>query len=88
MIYEIKLRKPRNYVHFYIVQFEIDGESVKSLWLGLPYWDPYNKIYRDNNFKSNVLAYGYFIKYFGIDLNNYSDMKDGDIREVFLNLED
>ena len=34
------------------------------------------------------IAYGGFLKEFGLDPYDFSDMKEGEIREVFLNLED
>ena len=34
------------------------------------------------------IAYGGFLKEFGLNPEDFADMKEGEIREVFLNLED
>ena len=34
------------------------------------------------------IAYGGFLKEFGLNPDDFADMKEGEIREVFINLED
>ena len=65
--------KPRNKVRFFVQK----SNNVRALYL-------YNAKTR-THYK---IAYGGFLKEFGLNLEDFADMKEGGIREVFINLED
>ena len=77
-----KDKEPRNKVHFYVTKWE----NTPVLWFGKPQ-------YNDNEFESNninikIIAYKSNFTYFGLNFEDFANMKDGEIREVFINLED
>ena len=65
--------EPRNKVRFFVQK----SNNVRVLYL-------YNAKTR-THYK---IAYGGFLKEFGLNPEDFSDMKEGEIREVFINLED
>lgn len=90
VIYDIKLRKPQNKVRFFITCHKVLGleHSEWILWLGKPYLSNSGRYV--SKFKKGVaeIANNVFINRFGLKIEDYVHMKDGEIREVFLNLED
>lgn len=82
VIYEIKLRKPRNDVHFYVAR---DEDKELWLYLGKP-------IRMSRNFthkKGRIITNSYGFKYLGLNIDDYKDLKwEDEPVEVFLNLED
>lgn len=68
-----KEKEPRNKVRFFVQK----SNNVRALCL-------YNTKTR-THYK---IAYGGFLKEFGLNPEDFADMKEGEIREVFLNLED
>ena len=86
-----KDNEPRNKVRFYIT-CEVDlyhKNHLYTLWMGKP-----DKISEFNLYtsspkrKSYVIALGVKFHDFGLNPDYFIDMKVGEIREVFLNLED
>ena len=67
------LKEPRNKVRFFVQK----SNNVRILYL-------YNTKTR-THYK---IAYGGFLKEFGLNPEDFADMKEGEIREVFINLED
>ena len=65
--------EPRNKVRFFVQK----SNNVRALYL-------YNAKTR-THYK---IAYGGFLKEFGLNPEDFEDMKVGEIREVFINLED
>ena len=65
--------EPRNKVRFFVQK----SNNVRALYL-------YNAKTR-THYK---IAYGGFLKEFGLNPDDFADMKEGEIREVFINLED
>lgn len=65
--------EPRNNVRFFVQK----SNNVRALYL-------YNAKTR-THYK---IAYGGFLKEFGLNPEDFADMKEGEIKEVFLNLED
>ena len=65
--------EPRNKVRFFVQK----SNNVRALYL-------YNAKTR-THYK---IAYGGFLKEFGLNPEDFADMKEGEIREVFINLED
>ena len=82
-----KSKEPRNKVHFYVT-YELNhrGEIIRTLWLGKPYYTEHRR------FKSNVygrsLAVNASFALYNLNYSDFADMKEGEIREVFINLED
>ena len=68
-----KVKEPRNKVRFFVQK----SNNVRALYL-------YNAKTR-THYK---IAYGGFLKEFGLNPEDFADMKEGEIREVFINLED
>lgn len=92
LLYEYKIRRmrrePRNKVRFFIVRDDtVFNKKEYVLWMGKPVKSKDNKwVYSP---KSYVLAVGNCnIIYFGFDPCDFSDMKEDEIREVFINTED
>ena len=68
-----KDNEPRNNVRFFVQK----SNNVRTLCL--------------HNTKTKThykIAYGGFLKEFGLNPDDFADMEEGEIREVFLNLED
>ena len=68
-----KVKEPRNKVHFYVKR---EYGNRFTLWVG----------------KTISISYfvfaDWFFKEFNLNPDDFADMKEGEIREVFLNLED
>ena len=65
--------EPRNKVRFFVQK----SNNIRALYL-------YNAKTR-THYK---IAYGGFLKEFGLNPEDFADIKEGEIREVFINLED
>ena len=82
-----KVKEPRNKVRFYVTcKVNYRGEIIRILWLGKPYYT------KDKRFASGIWSRilavnGSFVGY-NLNYSDFEDMKNGEIREVFLNLED
>ena len=82
-----KVDEPRNKVHFYVTcELNYSGEIIRTLWLGKPYYT------KDKRFASGIWSRilavnGSFVGY-NLNYSDFADMKEGEIKEVFLNLED
>lgn len=75
LLYECKIRRiePRNKVHFYVQR---EHGNRFTLWVG-------------KTMSSSYFVFAdYFFKEFNLNLDDFADMKEGEIREVFINLED
>ena len=68
-----KVKEPRNKVHFYVKRERINRFT---LWVGKTISSSYF-VFADR-----------FFKYFNLNPDNFADMKEGQVREVFINLED
>lgn len=83
VIYEIKLKKPKNNVHFYVAR---DKDGFLALWLGKPFR-------AENKWTSNLeepllLTDMYKFYCYGLNRKDYKDLKwEDEPVEVFLNLE-
>ena len=65
--------EPRNKVRFFVQK----SNNIRALCL-----------YNTKTKTHYKIAYGGFLKEFGLNPEDFADMKEGEIREVFLNLED
>ena len=77
-----KIKEPRNKVHFYVTKWE----NTPVLWFGKPQYN--GDEFESNNINIKIIAYKSNFKYFGLNFKDFADMKEGEIREVFINLED
>ena len=79
--------EPRNKVRFFVTcEVNYRGEIIRTLWLGKPYYTKDKRFASD--IRSRILAVnGSFVGY-NLNYSDFADMKVGEIREVFLNLED
>ena len=85
-----KVKEPRNKVRFYIT-YEVASRDKKryvySLWMGKPDKITDLDLYTSSP-KSYIIALDVKYNVFGLNINDFADMKEGEIREVFINLED
>lgn len=77
-----KDKEPRNKVSFYVTKWG----NTSVLWFGKPQYN--GEGFESNKINVKIIAYKSSFKYFGLNFEDFSDMKEGEIREVFLNLED
>ena len=68
-----KVKEPRNKVHFYVKRKRVNRFT---LWVGKTISSSYF-VFADR-----------FFKYFNLNPDDFADMKEGQVREVFINLED
>ena len=82
-----KDKEPRNNVRFFVVKGrDICSDNIE-LWIGKLEWD--KKIRRWIPLTgSRFLSSAYDFKDFNLNPDDFVDMKEGEIREVFINLED
>ena len=90
IIQSIKIRKlsakPKNNVHFYVTCEVTDyGRILRTLWLGKPSYKEGEGFVSD--MWSNILGILPSVSY-KLNYSDFEDMKNGEIREVFLNMED
>ena len=79
--------EPRNKVRFYVTcETNYRGEIIRTLWLGKPYYT------KDKRFASGIwsriLAVNDSFVGYNLNYSDFEDMEEGEIKEVFLNLED
>ena len=78
---------PRNKVHFYVTcELNYRGEIIRTLWIGKPYYTEHG-CFRSNAW-SSILAVNESFVLYNLNYSDFEDMKNGEIREVFINLED
>ena len=76
----------RNKVHFYVTcEINNRGEILRNLWIGKPFYKEGEGFVSDR--WSNIIDVGPFALY-KLNYSDVEDMKNGEIREVFLNMED
>ena len=82
-----KDKEPRNNVRFFVVKGrDICSDNIE-LWIGKLEWD--EKIRRWIPLTgSRFLSSAYDFEDFNLNPDDFANMKEGEIREVFINLED
>ena len=81
------LKEPRSKVCFYVTcELDYRGEIIRTLWLGKPYYTKDKRFVSDA--WSSILAVNASFALYNLNYSDFEDMKNGEIREVFLNLED
>ena len=84
-----KDNEPRNKVRFFVTKERDICEVSLMLWMGAPKWDNKRGVWVPSSMHNHYLSTGdRFLEEFNIDPNDFTDMKECEIREVFLNLED
>ena len=78
--------KPRNRVRFFVTK-ENNYSSRLLLWLGKPEWDKNIVSWIARSRYVHYICNDYYFEYYKLNPANFTDMKEGEIREVFLNLE-
>ena len=75
----------RNKVHYYVTK----DWSHTDLWLGKPEWNKMLAVwYASPSNNAIFVCHGYSFDDYKLNLDDYFDMENGEIREVFINLED
>ena len=79
--------EPRNKVHFYVTcELNYRGGILYTLWIGKPSYTEGGRF--ASGIWSRILAInGSFVGY-NLNYSDFEDMEEGEIREVFINLED
>ena len=81
------LKEPRNKVHFYVTcELNYRGEIICTLWLGKPYYTKDKRFVSDA--WSSILAVNGSFALYNLNYSDFEDMKNGEIREVYLDMED
>lgn len=82
-----KEKEPRNKVRFFVVKGrDICSDNIE-LWIGKLEWDERIRRWIPST-GSRFLSPVYDFKDFNLNPDDFDDMKEGEIREVFINLED
>lgn len=85
-----KDKKPRNKVKFYITKDKPVNLITLKLWIGLPSLAGSGDYFYSNGINNyvKVLAHNKSIEKYNLNPKDFDDMEVGEIREVFINLED
>ena len=82
-----KVKEPRNKVRFFVTcEVNYRGEIIRTLWLGKPYYTKDKRFASD--IWSRILAVNDSFVGYNLNYSDFEDMEEGEIKEVFLNLED
>ena len=85
----VKRNKPKNNVRFFVTKERDTCEVSLMLWMGAPKWDNERGVWVPSSMHNHYLSTGdRFLEEFNIDPNDFTDMKECEIREVFINLKD
>ena len=83
-----KVKEPRNKVRFYVTKERNICEINLILWMGAPEWDNRRGVWIPSSIQNHYLSNeDRFLVEFNLNPNDFADMKEGEIREVFINLE-
>ena len=82
-----KDKKSQNKVRFFVTRGNLGGHPL-VLWLGKPIWNKVKKEWEmPFRYVQCICSAPYFYRY-NLNPDYFADMKEGEIREVFINLED
>ena len=80
-----KVKEPRNKVRFYVTcELNYRGEIIRTLWIGKPYYTEDKRF--TSHIWSSILAVNESLGLYGLNYSDFADMKEGEIKEVFLDL--
>ena len=82
-----KAKEPRNKVRFFVTRDNEDASrNPPVLWVGVP---KKNSVWWSVTETSKPIAFSEEgFKYYGLNYEDFANMKEGKIKEVFINLED
>lgn len=78
--------EPKNKVRFFVTK-DYRCFNNLQLWLGRPKWDKNDRLWIAHSPCVISLSLEHSFKYFKLNPADFADMKEGEIREVFINLE-
>ena len=85
----VKRNKTKNNVRFFVTKERDNCEVSLMLWMGAPKWDNKRGVWVPSSMHNHYLSSGdRFLEEFNIDPKDFTDMKECEIREVFINLKD
>ena len=82
-----KVKEPRNKVRFFVAKDSNYTNRLK-LWLGKPEWSENVVSWISRSKYVHFICNDYYFEFYKLNPEDFADMKEGEIREVFLNLED
>ena len=82
-----KVKEPGNNVRFFVTK-ENSYSSRVLLWLGKPEWDKNAVSWVARSKYVHFICNDYYFERYKLNPADFADMKEGEIREVFLDLED
>ena len=82
-----KSKEPRNKVRFFVTK-ENNYSNRILLWLGKPEWDKNIVSWIARSRYVHYICNDYNFEFYKLNPEDFADMKEGEIREVFINLED
>ena len=80
--------EPRNRVRFFVTKDNSVFNDDLKLWLGKPEWDKNIVSWITHSRYVHYICNNYYFEGYKLNPADFADMKEGEIREVFLNLED
>ena len=83
-----KDNEPRNNVRFFVTKDNSVFNDDLKLWLGKPEWDKNIVSWITHSRYVHYICNNYYFEGYKLNPADFADMKEGEIREVFLNLED
>ena len=82
-----KVEEPRNRVRFFVTK-ENNYSNRVLLWLGKPEWDKNIVSWIARSRYVHYICNDYYFEYYKLNPADFIDMRESEIREVFINLED
>ena len=82
-----KVKEPRNKVRFFVTRDSNYTNRLK-LWLGKPEWSENVVSWISRSKYVHFICNDYYFEFYKLNPEDFADMKEGAIREVFINLED
>ena len=79
--------EPKNKVRFFVTK-ENNYSSRVLLWLGKPEWDKNSVMWIARSRHVYYICNDYCFEYYKLNPADFADMRDDEIREVFINWED
>ena len=79
--------EPRNKVRFFVTKDSNYTNRLK-LWLGKPEWSENVVSWISRSKYVHFICNDYYFEFYKLNPEDFADMKEGEIKEVFINLED
>ena len=82
-----RTQEPRNNVRFFVTKGNNYSNHI-LLWLGKPEWNKNTVSWITRSKYVHFICNDYYFERYKLNPADFADMKEGEIREVFINLED